>query len=56
LKNLWCDIFASRAGDAGSLPKRTDQNRSDEMTSGAQFNFAQRYRVAKKFDEIVAET
>ena len=25
------------------------------MTSGAQFNFAQRYRVAKKLDEIVAE-
>ena len=23
---------------------------------GAQFNFAQRYRVAKKLDEIVAET
>ena len=26
------------------------------MTSGAQFNFAQLYRVAKKLDEIVAET
>ncbi len=26
------------------------------MTSGAQFNFAQRYRAAKKLDEIVAET
>jgi hypothetical protein len=42
-------IFLHRGrGAAGSLPKRTNQNRSDEMTSGAEFNFAQRYRVAKK--------